>query len=75
MKTKGRLLLLAVALGLALAVPAPPAESQLYGECNDIFCSGRPFNTPCKCTLDSPHSGRISTCYNWPQDCWNGWPP
>ena len=76
MKPRRKLLFLAVALSLSLTIPAPRAESQLYGECSDIYCtSSRPFSTVCRCTLDSARPRALSTCGNWPNDCWNGWPP
>lgn len=70
---KRKLLMLTFGLGLSVAASSGAVPNPLYIICDS--CTTASASIQCKCTSNSPHPGRISTCASWVDDCWNGFPP
>jgi hypothetical protein len=68
-----KLLTLTLALGLAVAASPAAVSVQHYIICES--CTTTDAIYPCKCGTSSRHPGVISTCHDWYNDCWNGFPP
>lgn len=72
---KRKLLLLGGALGLMLLAGVQPSRAILY-TC-DNYCPNAPVQTvQCRCSGSSPyHPFGTTTCQNWVDYCWHGFPP